>query len=50
MLLGMLGLIVLALFCNIGYYEFMHIKRSSKDVDLTKAYFALDRIKRGRQV
>lgn len=50
MIIGMLGLIVVALFANIGYYEYMYIKRPKKDLDLTKGYFNLDRIRRGKRV
>ncbi len=49
MIIGMLGLIVFALFANIIYYEFMHIKRPREDIDLTKGYFRLVRFRHGKR-
>lgn len=47
MIIGMLGLIVVALFCNIGYYEYYYLKPIKKDQDLMKGYLELYRSKYG---
>jgi hypothetical protein len=43
MLVGMIGLIVLALFSNIGYYEYMYKKPVKNDKDLISDYLVLTR-------
>jgi hypothetical protein len=47
MIIGMLGLIVLALFGNILYYEYMYRKPVEKDQDVMKGYLELYRRKYG---
>ena len=46
MLIGALGLVFIAFYSNILYYEFMHIKKPKKDKDLVPAYFLLKRRKK----
>lgn len=45
MIIGMLGLIVVALFINIGYYEYMYKKPSKPDHDVMTGYLRLYRAK-----
>lgn len=49
MLIGMLGLITLALLANMGYYEYRVVKKPKKDVDIMKTYLDLYRSKYGRR-
>lgn len=50
MIIGMLGLIVVALLVNIGYYEYMYIKRPKKDLDIITGYVEMDRVRRGKRI
>lgn len=43
MLIGIIGLVVFALFSNIGYYEFMYRKPIKKDKNLIPGYTILVR-------
>jgi len=45
MIIGVLGLIVVALFCNIGYYEFWYRKDPKPEIDVMKPYLELYRRK-----
>lgn len=47
MLIGMLGLVVLGVFSNILYYEYMVIKTKTPDKDLMSGYLDLYRKKYG---
>lgn len=49
MVIGMLGLIVIALFANIGYYEYRFPKDIEKDNDVMAGYLELYRRKYGRR-
>jgi hypothetical protein len=48
MLIGMIGLIAIALFGNILYYEFMHFRKPKKDKNLIPAYVDVTRKRKKR--
>lgn len=50
MLIGIVGLILVAVFGNIGYYEFMYKKPIKKDKDLIPGYTLLIRRRKKKLV
>lgn len=49
MIIGMFGLIIVALFANVWYYEYWYKKPIDKETSIVSGYRELVRIKNGRR-